>query len=381
MQRLQVSVPAQPPKYEILIGRGILSGSGKEIRRCLGRQTQRLALISNKKVFKLYGPPVVDRLEAGGFQVSSWLMGDGERNKSLNTAVAAFQFFREHGIERTDGVVSLGGGVTGDVAGFAAAIYLRGISFVQIPTTLVAQIDASIGGKVGVNLSSGKNRVGAFHQPNLVIADLETLKTLPARELTAGWCECIKQGAIGSRKLFKQTADHLSQTKGERMAVTSQLERLIAAHAAFKASIVRFDVREDPERNDPHSRRILNFGHTVGHALEELTGYRRFRHGEAVGWGMLLAGELSKNLGLLDQSELELLRAGIRLCGPLPSAADIDADAILGAVTRDKKSARGQVQWVLLERIGRTRIVSGQEIDVNSLKRSIRDALQKRNYK
>lgn len=378
MQRLQVSVPAQPFKYEILIGRGILSSIGREIRHRLGPEAQRLALISNQKVFNLYGPVVVGSLEASGFQVECWLMSDGERYKSLKTAETALQFFSENGIERTDGVVGLGGGVTGDLAGFAASIYLRGISFVQIPTTLVSQVDASIGGKVGVNLSSGKNRAGAFHQPGIVIADLETLKTLPPRELTAGWCECTKQGAIGSRKLFQQTTAYLSETRGKRVAVTSQLENLIAAHAAFKASIVRCDLREDPERNDPRSRRILNFGHTVGHALEELTGYRRFRHGEAVGWGMLLAGELSKNLGLLEQSELELLRAGIRLCGPLPAAGDINVNAILSAVTRDKKSARGQVQWVLLERIGRPLIVSGKEIDVTSLKTSIREALQKR---
>jgi 3-dehydroquinate synthase len=378
LQRLQVSVPAQSFKYEILIGRGILSSTGREIRHRLGPEVQRLALISNQKVFNLYGPVVVGSLEASGFQVECWLMSDGERHKSLKTAETALQFFSENGIERTDGVVGLGGGVTGDLAGFAASIYLRGISFVQIPTTLVSQVDASIGGKVGVNLSSGKNRAGAFHQPRIVITDLETLKTLPPRELTAGWCECTKQGAIGSRKLFQQTTAYLSETRGKRVAVTSQLENLIAAHAAFKASIVRCDLREDPERNDPRSRRILNFGHTVGHALEELTGYRRFRHGEAVGWGMLLAGELSKNLGLLEQSELELLRAGIHLCGPLPAAGDINVNAILSAVTRDKKSARGQVQWVLLERIGRPRIVSGKEIDVTSLKTSIREALQKR---
>jgi 3-dehydroquinate synthase len=362
-----------------VIGRGILSAAGREIRRRLGPRAQRLALISNKKVFKLYGAPVVESLEAGRFQVSHWLMGDGERYKSLKTAETALQFFSEHGIERTDAVVSLGGGVTGDLAGFAASIYLRGVAFVQIPTTLVAQIDASIGGKVGVNLSSGKNRAGAFHQPGIVIADLETLNSLPARELTAGWCECIKQGATAGRKLFQQTTAYLSNTTGKQVAITSQLENLIAAHAAFKASIVSSDMREDPERNDPRSRRILNFGHTVGHALEELTDYRRFRHGEAVGWGMLVAGELSKNLGLLDQSELESLQAGIRLCGQLPAARDIGTDAILSAVRRDKKSARGQVQWVLLERIGKPRIVSGEEIDVTSLKTSIRDALKQRN--
>jgi 3-dehydroquinate synthase len=378
LQRVKVSVPAQSYNYHITIGREILSATGRTIRRTLGPHAQRLALISNKKVFNLYGPPVVDSLEASGFQVSGWLMGDGERYKSFETTNLALQFLSDHGIERTDGLVALGGGVTGDLTGFAAAIYLRGISFVQIPTTLVAQIDASVGGKVGVNLTSGKNRAGAFHQPAAVIIDLETLRTLPARELTAGWCECVKQGAISSRKLFEQTTDYLSQILGKRIAVSSQLQDLIAAHCSFKASIVRADEREDPERTDRRSRRILNFGHTVGHALEGLTEYRRFRHGEAVGWGMLVAGELSKNLGLLNKSELELLRAGIRLCGPLPSARDLDVAGVLAAITRDKKSARGYVQWVLLERIGRPRIVSSKEIAVASLKASIRDALQKR---
>ncbi|MEP6743072.1 MAG: 3-dehydroquinate synthase [bacterium] len=377
MQRLQVKVPTQSLNYEIIIGRGILSTTGKKIRQRLGRRAQRLALISNKKVFNLYGSVVVESLEASGFQVPCWLMGDGERYKSLDTAKAAIQFLSDHGIERSDGVLAFGGGVTGDLAGFAAAIYLRGVPLVQIPTTLVAQIDASIGGKVGVNLPLGKNRAGAFHQPAAVIADLETLKTLPDRELTAGWCECIKQGAIASRKLFKQTTDYLSQIKGKGVAVSPQLENLIAAHCAFKASIVKVDEREDPAHTDRRSRRILNFGHTIGHALEQLTGYRRFRHGEAVGRGMLVAGELSKNLGLLDRSELELLRAGIRLCGPLPLADDLDSGAILSALTHDKKSAGGQVQWVLLERIGRPRMVSSKEIDPATLRTSIRDAWRK----
>lgn len=378
---MQIRVPARPFKYNIMIGRGLLSVAGKEIRACLGSKVQSLALISNKKVFQLYGALVVESLTANGFQVATWLMGEGERYKSLPTAEKALNFLTGRRIQRTDAVVSLGGGVTGDLAGFAAAIYLRGISFVQMPTTLLAQIDAAIGGKVGVNLPSGKNRAGAFYQPKLVIADVETLRTLSARDLTAGWCECIKQGAIGSRKLFKRTADYLAETRSKKISVTRQLEDLIATQAAFKASIVTADVQEDPARSDSRSRRILNFGHTVGHALEELTSYRRFRHGEAVGWGMLVAGELSKNLGLLNESELESLQAAIRLCGPLPLAENIDIDAILNAVTRDKKSAGGQVQWVLLERIGRPRILSGKEIDVTSLKTSIRHALKKRNYK
>jgi 3-dehydroquinate synthase len=378
LQRLQISAPASSSKYEIIIDRGILSAAGTRIRQSSGREAQRLALVSNKNVFRLYGSTVVESLEGSGFQVYRWLMGDGERHKTLQTAEQALRFFADHGIERTDAVVALGGGVTGDLAGFAAAIYLRGIDCVQIPTTLVAQIDSSVGGKVGVNLAGGKNLGGAFHHPSVVIADLETLKTLPARELTAGCCECIKQGAIGSRRLFKQTVDYLSQFNAKPITISSTLENLIAAHVAFKASIVKTDPREDPARTDRRSRRILNFGHTVGHALEALTGYRRFRHGEAVGWGMLVAGELSKNLGLLDRSELELLQEGISLCGPLPTAANIDVAAILGAITRDKKSARDHIQWVLLERIGRPRIISGKEVDATSLRTSIQDALQKR---
>lgn len=378
MQRLNISGPAHSFNYKIVIGQGVLSTTGRRVRRCLPDQAQHVALISNKKVFSLYGAVVAESLEASGFKVSSWLMGDGERYKSLSTAETVIQFLSDHGLERTDGVVALGGGVTGDLAGFAAAIYLRGVSFVQIPTTVVAQVDASIGGKVGVNLSSGKNRAGVFRQPGLVLSDVETLTTLPARELTAGWCECIKQGAIGSRKLFKQTTEYLSQIKSKRITVSSQLEKLIAAQCAFKASVVRTDVHEDPARTDRRSRRILNFGHTVGHALESLTGYRRFRHGETVGWGMTVAGILSKNLGLLDKSELELLLAGIRLCGPLPSAENIDVQAILKAITSDKKSGHGELRWVLLERIGRPRIVSSKEIDAATLRTSIREGLRER---
>ena len=380
MQRVTVKVPAQSSNYEIIIGRGILSSAGRKIRRNLGRQAQRLTLVSNKTVFNLYGPAVVETLEASGFKVSCFLIGDGERYKSLETANRVLQFLSNQGIERTDGLVALGGGVIGDLAGFAAAVYLRGVSFVQIPTTLVAQVDASVGGKVGVNLSSGKNRAGAFHQPRIVITDVVTVQTLPPRELTSGWCECIKQGAVGDPKLFKQTTAYLSQLRSGRVAVSTALENLITAHCAFKTSIVRADEREYPARTDRRSRRILNFGHTVGHVLESLTDYRRFRHGEAVGWGMLVAGELSKNLGLLDESELESLRRGVRLCGPLPAAEDLDAASIINAISRDKKSVRGAVQWVLLERIGRPRIVSSKGIDGASLKASIRDGLQKRTY-
>ena len=377
MPRLQVRTRERQHEYEIRIGRGILCEAGSIARGCFGEIAQRIALISNSRVFSLYGSTVRKSLQASGFSVSPWLIGDGERHKSVGTAERVLRFLNEIHIERGDGIVALGGGVVGDMAGFAAAIYLRGVSFVQIPTTLLAQIDSSVGGKTGVNLPSGKNLIGCFHQPSAVILDIETLTTLPSRELVAGWCETIKQGAVASRKLFKQTTDFLRLFNLESGLIPSQLEDLIASHCAFKASIVADDEREDITRRDHRSRRILNFGHTIGHALEAVTSYRRFRHGEAVGHGIVVAGEVSKNLGLLDQSELELLSQAIRLCGPLPSAGDLDESAIMSAVMRDKKRTAGRVQWVLLERIGRPCIVDGKEISAAVLRKSLRQALRR----
>jgi 3-dehydroquinate synthase len=377
LPRLQVRTKAPTREYEITIGRGALSKSGQIARRCLGKQTQRVVIISNKRVFSLYGPTLTRNLQANSFFVSRWLMEDGERYKSLRTAQQALRFFNNTGIERSDGVIALGGGVVGDLAGFAAAIYLRGVPFIQIPTTLLAQIDSSVGGKTGVNLPSGKNLVGSFHQPAAVIIDVETLITLPSRELVAGWCECVKHGAVSNRRLFKQTTDFLKVCNSQRVLISTRMEQLIASHCAFKASIVAADEREVIGRRDRRSRRILNFGHTIAHALEAVTNYRRFRHGEAVGLGMLVACELSKNLGLLKQSELELMRHAVRLCGPLPAAGDLDESAVITAIAHDKKRTAGHVQWVLLEGIGRPRIVDGQEISPQLLRRSVREVLQR----
>ncbi|MGH9969309.1 MAG: 3-dehydroquinate synthase [Pyrinomonadaceae bacterium] len=378
MQRLQVRLEAVKHRYHIRIGRGILGEVGPQILKCLPHRARRVAVISNKKVFALFGRQTVASLHAADLLNARWLMGDGERFKSLTTLENALSFLSKTGLERTDVVVALGGGVVGDMAGFAAATYLRGIPFIQIPTTLIAQIDSSIGGKTGVNLPLGKNLVGAFHQPHAVIIDTKTLTTLPARELVAGWCESIKQGAVGSRTLFKQTRDFLETIKSNKDALVSPtMEQLIRDHCAFKASIVSGDEREAPDRTDHRSRRILNFGHTVGHALEAITRYRRFRHGEAVGHGMLVAAEISKNLGLLAASELELLREAVRLCGPLPRASDLDAKLIMRSVQRDKKSVAGRIKWVLLERLGRARIVDGKEITPSLLRDSLRAGLKK----
>lgn len=377
MQRLNVRLAAAKQRYEIKIGGGTLPRVGEELRSWLPHPARHVAVISNQKVFDLYGAVALRSLKAARYTVSTWLMPDGERYKTLSTAQKALLFLSETGLERTDAIMALGGGVVGDLAGFAAATYLRGIQFVQVPTTLIAQIDSSVGGKTGVNLPRGKNLAGAFHQPCGVLIDTQTLTTLPRRELVSGWCESIKQGAVGSQALFKQTRAYLQTLKSDADALISpSLEKLVRSQCAFKASIVAGDEREAPYRTDHRSRRVLNFGHTVGHALESTTKYRRFRHGEAVGYGMLVAGHLSKELGLLAASELELLRDTVRLAGPLPAANDVDAGAIIRAISHDKKSIDGSVNWVLLERIGRALIIDGKEITPQLLRDSISAGLK-----
>lgn len=377
MRRLVVRTKRPEHEYEIRIGRDLLPQAGNVARACLGNKAKRLAIISNPTVFSLYGPPILNSLRTSGFTIKPWLIGDGERYKSIQTVEKILRFLSEAGLERSDCVIGLGGGVVGDVAGFAAAIYLRGLLFIQIPTSLLAQVDSSVGGKTGVNLVSGKNLVGSFHQPATVISDIGTLSTLPERELVAGWCECVKQGAVSSRKLLKETTNFLEMSHTQKGWISPQLEELIASHCAFKASIVSADEREDPGRADHRSRRILNFGHTIAHALETVTNYRWFRHGEAVGHGVLVAGELSKNLGLLNQTELESLNRAVRLCGPLPSAKNLNERAVVDAIAQDKKRTNGRVQWVLLERIGRPRIVDGKDISSALLLKSIREVFSR----
>jgi 3-dehydroquinate synthase len=375
VQRVRVRLRARAGEYEILIGEGLLAALGQEARNRLPQSARRVALISNAKVFGLYGQQAAKSLMDAGLAPQTWLMGEGERFKSLRTLEHALQFLSAEGLERSDAVVALGGGVVGDLAGFAAAVYLRGIPFLQVPTTLLSQIDSSVGGKTGVNLGAGKNLVGAFHQPRAVLVDTRTLLSLPPRELTAGWCEAVKQGAAGSRQLFDQTRGFLEQSG--RAQRNGSLAKLIAAQCAFKAGIVRDDEREEPARTDARSRKILNLGHTTAHALETVTRYRRFRHGEAVGYGLLVAGELSVRLGLLEPSELELLRAAVRACGRLPRADDLDQAVIRRTLAHDKKRVGGRLKWILLERLGRARIVDEREIAPRLLSASLRAALGK----
>lgn len=366
-------------EYEIVIGAQILNQLGERTKAVLSSKARRIAIVSNARVFDFYGAAATESLRQAGFDVASWLMGEGERYKSLRTVERALDFFSEMKLERSDAVVALGGGVVGDAAGFAAAIYLRGVALVQVPTTLLAQIDSSVGGKTGVNSRWGKNLIGSFHQPRAVLIDIATHQTLPRRELTAGWCEAIKQGAVGSKRLFDETTTFL--TSADRRPHSpdhspQKLIELIAAQCAFKASIVADDEREDLTRLDGRSRKILNFGHTIGHALENVTNYKRFRHGEAVGYGVLAAGELSLGLGLLAASELESLRHAVRAAGRLPRADDLEQDEILAALRHDKKSLAGNIKWVMLESLGRARIVDGSEIPPKLLRSALRSALR-----
>ena len=375
MHRLEISLKQEARRSEINISGGIRRRLGELIPLKVPR---RVAIISNQRVFDLYGREVVRSLKAAGFKPLEWLMPEGERYKSFRSLEKAVTFLSENRLERDDLVMALGGGVVGDLAGFSAAIYLRGLSLAQVPTTLLSQIDSSVGGKTGINLPTGKNLVGAFHQPSSVFIDTETLVSLPSREVVSGFCEMVKQALISDQSLFETTVNVLQKSAGKRdLLLSPEFEKLIAAHCGFKASIVANDERESTSRSDTKSRRVLNFGHTTAHALETITNYRVFRHGEAVGYGMLVAGELSRNLGLIDAGELKSLREAVSLCGPLPRADNLDINQIIRALKHDKKSVGGQINWVLLEGIGRPRIVEGRLISAKSLRLALRAGLQK----
>jgi 3-dehydroquinate synthase len=277
------------------------------------------------------------------------LVPDGERFKSLATAGRIYDALIKAGADRGSTIVAVGGGVIGDMAGFAAATFLRGIPLVHVPTTLLAQVDSSLGGKVGVNHPSGKNLIGAFHQPRAVIVDPAVLTTLPRREFRAGLYEVIKYGMIASEELFEQTLAGLPRLFARDPAA---LVPVIERSGRIKAAIVAQDERESGVR------RTLNFGHTVGHALEAVTKYRRFRHGEAVAYGMLVASDVSVRRGALSEDARASLAAAITAMGPLPPLGDLPIAEIIQATRRDKKMLEGQLHFVLPTAIGSTAVVT-----------------------
>jgi len=282
------------------------------------------------------------------------LIPDGERAKSLTTVSRIYDACVRRGLDRSSAIVAFGGGVVGDVAGFAAASYLRGITLVQVPTTLLAQVDSAIGGKVGVNLAVGKNLVGAFHAPSLVLCDPTVLRTLPRRQFRAGLYEVVKYGVIASRPLFDRVTATLPRIFAHDLPT---LTPVIADCCRIKADVVMADEREQGPR------RALNFGHTIGHALEAITRYRRFLHGEAIGWGMLAAARLSVMRGTMqaeDEAELQTLIAAL---GKRPAVRDLRIADALTVVGRDKKVVAGRLHFVLARGIGSTEIVSDVTTD------------------
>lgn len=290
---------------------------------------------------------------------------DGERFKNLRTAESLFAFFIDRRIERSDVIVAIGGGVVGDLAGFAAATYLRGIRIIQVPTTLLAQIDSSVGGKTAVNHPLGKNLIGSFHQPSLVLIDPDMLRTLPARQMRSGLYEAIKYGVISDRRLFNRVALNIDELKKLESA---ELEHLIARCCAIKASVVRRDEREGG------LRKILNFGHTVGHALEAVTHYRRFLHGEAVGHGMRAASRIAERIGLLAAGDRELIDTALTSVGGLPSANTIALDDIISAMHRDKKVEAGRTSFILPVEIGK--VVIRSNVAPQVIRAALKDTLR-----
>lgn len=277
------------------------------------------------------------------------LLPDGERFKHVATVSRVYDALVRAQADRASVIVAIGGGVLGDIAGFAAATFLRGVPFVQVPTTLLAQVDSAIGGKVGVNHPMGKNLIGAFHQPAAVLVDPALLVTLPRREFRAGLYEVVKYGLIASRPLFDRISTNLDSLFARD---TAALVPAIGECCSIKAAIVESDERESGPR------RVLNLGHTVGHALEAVTRYRRFRHGEAVGYGLLAAAELGVARGVMPQADREALAAMIAKMGPLPAVADLDAAQVVEAAGRDKKVIAGKLHFVLPGPIGTTQIVT-----------------------
>jgi 3-dehydroquinate synthase len=330
--------------YDIKIAPGLINRLGRECARL--KLGPRCAIITDTNVGKRYAKSVFNSLATAGFSPSLIIVQPGEQAKSLKTVQSCYDQLAVHRLERKSFIVALGGGVVGDLAGFLAATYLRGIAFVQVPTTLLAQVDSSVGGKVGVNLNAGKNLVGAFYQPRLVACDLDTLKTLPDREFRAGLAEVIKYGIIYDAKLFAQIErDFPKLLKRE----PKMLAAVIARCCEIKAEVVGKDETEDGPRA------ILNFGHTIGHAIEAVSGYGRFLHGEAIAIGQVAAARISHSLLGLPERDLERIVRMFR-CAGLPTAVKLRAGRrpkLFATMRLDKKVSGGEIKFVLARKIGR----------------------------
>lgn len=347
--RMEISrIPvATPPPYEAVIGDGLLNQAGAHLRRVLpaGR---RLWVVTVAPVRRRWGKQLMASLTRAGF-AAEWLeMPDGERHKRLATVEKLAEELVRRGADRSAAIAAFGGGVVGDVTGLLASLFMRGVGLVQIPTTVQAQVDAAIGGKTGVNLRAGKNLVGTFHQPKVVLIDPAVLATLPEREFRAGLYESLKCGVIGRPPLFERL-EKIDLRRFRRDA--AGLQWVIAESVGLKAEVVSADERESG------LRRVLNFGHTIGHALEAATEYRHFLHGEAVAWGMIAAADIARAVGKLDGTSSERIGQAVRGVGRLPKV-EVSSQRILRLLQADKKTRHGVVHFVLPTEIGKVEIVS-----------------------
>ncbi len=343
---IEVPVKLGARSYRILVGPGALAAAGPELARLkVGRK---VALLTDAGILALHGAAVTQSLAAAGFDVTTVLLPEGEPAKTLEIAATTWDRLLEAGLDRSSTVVALGGGAVGDLAGFAAATYMRGVHFVQMPTTLLAQVDASIGGKTAIDHRRAKNLIGAFHQPLLVLTDTAALRTLPEREFRSGLAEVIKHGIVLDAAYFddvERAATALLQRDG--MA----LERIVAGSCRLKAAVVERDEHEASLRH------VLNYGHTIGHAIEAATGYERFAHGEAVSLGIAAEAGIAERLGLAKPEtrarQLRLLEAvGLPVRG-----VGLVAERVVEALARDKKAKDGRVPFVLAPEIGAFRLV------------------------
>jgi len=331
-------------RYVVSVGHGLSRRLSDLLADLRGR---RIALVASRRVLAVHGRGVLRSLRGLG-PVHVVSLPDGERHKSRRTLETVYDAFLEARLGRDGLVVALGGGVVGDLAGYAAATWVRGVDWVGVPTTLLSMVDSSIGGKVGINHPKGKNLIGAFHQPRAVVVDPAFLSTLPARELRSGAYEVLKCGVLGDPGLFESIRRAPPGLLGWK---APDVESAIASACRLKAGIVARDEREGGRR------RVLNLGHTIGHALEATTGYRRFTHGEAVGWGLDGAAGLARRRGRLPERDAEAIASAVDRLGPRPRVSDLPPAAILEALGRDKKARAGRVPFVLPVAIGRVEIV------------------------
>jgi len=344
--------------YNILIGQGEIDSLGCHLQKLPFKG--RVAVVTNPKIDRLYGGRVREGLNAGGYRPLMIQIPAGERYKTLKQIGRIYDDLIKHRFERSDALLALGGGVIGDMTGFAAATFLRGISCIQCPTTVVAQVDASIGGKTGVDHPDGKNLIGAFHQPRFVCTDPAVLTTLDKREYLSGLAEVVKYGVIADEGFFSYLETNSSAIRARDL---EKVTYCIKRSAEIKAEIVQSDERESG------LRKILNYGHTIGHAIETLTGYRKVKHGEAVAMGMISSSRLAHQMGLLGKGEILRQIALLEALGLPTQLPDLEPGAILNVMANDKKVVGGELFFVLPKKIGSVEVV---KVDKKVLRRFLK---------